>query len=109
LTSGPDPAAAWQRFELFLDCMIGERPRGEPDDITLGITLDLSSAAPRFHSADVCWGHPSGQIVGEIAVRGIPYTDESLAVVEAGLPALFAALREAILRGSPTQANLFPY
>ena len=101
--------AAWRRFELFVDCSLPERPREEPDNVALEITLDLRFDPPRFHSADVCWGHPSGQIVAELPVQGLPYSADSLTSVDAGLPRLFEALRSAVLMGHPTQPNLFPY
>ena len=100
--------AAWQRFEVYVESNFSERSRRQADDIALEITLDLEQDPPRFRNADVCWGHPSGEIEAMLAIDGLPYSAESLATVRDGLPTLFEAMRNALARGHPVGPNLFP-
>lgn len=101
--------AVWPRFDLYVESNFSERPREQADEIALEITLDLRQDPPRFHNADVCWGHPSGEVEAMLAIDGLPYSPESLATLRDGLPTLFEAMRNALTRGHPLGPNLFPY
>lgn len=85
---------------FYIDCVIGDMPPRDVDNVALTIDTSHWATAPRIN-ADVCWGHPSAHIETEVFEESQPLTDESVKQVIEELPRLYAALYKALERRRP--------
>ncbi len=91
----------YQGHDLGIDCKLPDRPNDKVDNVALFIGVRQLTTTPALSEALVCWGHPSGTIEADLLVEGLPFSEETLLHIEAGLPKLFEALRRALERGKP--------
>lgn len=100
---------SYQGFQFSLSCLLPNREASLPDEVALVVDLCHLDRVPRLCAA-VVWGHPSGKSEASLCPEALsseewPHvTQELFAELEAKLPALVAALRQAALRGGPSEA-----
>ena len=85
---------------FYIDCVIAGLPPKDEDNVALTIDTSHWTTSPRIN-ADICWGHPSGQLEAEVFEDDQPLTDESVEQVIEQLPRLYAALCKALERRRP--------
>ncbi len=100
---------SYQGFQFSLSCLLPDRNASVPDEVALVVDLCHLDQVPRL-SAAVVWGHPSGASEASLRPEALsseewPHvTQELITELEARLPALVAALRQAAMRGVPSEA-----
>jgi hypothetical protein len=86
---------------VFIDCILRDVDAAAADNVALEIGIEHMDTEPRVSSADVCWGHPSGAIEAELAVKGRAYGPDVVTEIDSQLSTLISALRVALTRGTP--------
>ncbi|MCP3143012.1 hypothetical protein [Pyxidicoccus xibeiensis] len=91
----------WQGHDFGIDCLLPGRPPDESDSVALSVAFKHLDRAPLIHSADVVWGHPSGQCEAELYAEPVEFSDAQVERLMARLPGLLTALKVALDRGHP--------
>jgi hypothetical protein len=90
-----------------IDCLLGDTPLDQPDNVALVISAYHITTNPQLESVDVVWGHPSGAIEAELSdLSHRPYTEGIATSVLDRLPSLIEGLEEALARGHPPEQGL---
>lgn len=91
----------YQGHQIVIDCLLADIPPNQPDNVALSVSLRHLTTNPKI-DADVCWGHPSGQIEAEFAPEPLEVSDTVLSDLMAALPRLYESLSAALKRGRPS-------
>jgi hypothetical protein len=87
--------------DLGISCVLSKVAATDPDVLDLMITIQDLKTAPEIAALDVTWGHPSGHMELDLQPAPTPLTQNSFERIDAALPQLYAALRQALTKGKP--------
>lgn len=91
----------YQGHSYCVDCLITNAKPEDPDNVALEVATSYLTTTPRIN-ADICWGHPSGQIEAEVFEASQPLTAHTIEKILVELPRLYLILQAAVARRSPS-------
>jgi hypothetical protein len=81
-------------------CFFPDAPSGQPDEVTLELSVRGVGGPRPSLEADVIWGYP-GQVETDLIPGSVAISKDALRRIEAALPRLAEVLRTAVRRGRP--------
>jgi hypothetical protein len=96
--------ADYQGHQIGISCILPDVLASEADLIDLSVGIRNCSGNPQI-TANVVWGHPTGQVEAEFSSSGMALTDEMLEGLVDKMPLLYEAFEKAMQRGRPSQSD----
>jgi len=104
-SAGMGSLTGFHAHSLGIACLAPDMPLDRVDHVALCLEIAHITTDPHWHSADVCWGHPSPYVEADILPEQISFNRASAQVILDRLPVLTSALREALRREFPAYAD----
>ena len=93
----PNDSPEYGNFMMGISCLLKNKEYEGSDNVALGVNVyDWND---RFTlSADVSWGHPSGEFEDEVFENPVEVTAENINIIKKRLPDMVLKLREALTK-----------
>jgi hypothetical protein len=101
-------ATDYHGHSMGVDCLVEDASDDESDNVCLTVSLAFLTTQPRVN-ADVCWGHPNGDIEASFFSdweSAFDWPEASVEILDrlcADIPRLSDALLKAVKRGRSSQ------